>query len=411
MIGYKVLLASRPYKATYFAGLRALALLVMASLCWVASAQAVDERPNCRKTVRYEGPSRYARRITVPVAFTSAAHDIDASTARRLNTALTLAQEKTRASHMGASVFTERGLWHQNLAEQGEPVSRYYWASVGKALTAVVAMQLIEEGKLALDDTVTPWFPTVPNAKHITIDMLLTHTSGLFSANEDEALRQARRYVDPDEFVRIAVAHGPMFCPGQAWRYTNTGYVMLGRIIEAVDGRPYHDSVNSRIAAALKLSTLRALAPQELPDDVAALRPSDGSVAQVEPSWPYAAGSVVASPEDMARFWVALLSGKLLSAKHTTRLFEHPYPMFDNGTYYGRGAMVYEVPQPDGEPEIWLGHSGGTPGAKAVVAYSPGDAAVVAVALTGDGSAEATVNLLLKALRGDLPETPRIGRP
>jgi D-alanyl-D-alanine carboxypeptidase len=72
--------------------------------------------------------------------------------------------------------------------------------------------------------------------------------------------------------------------------------------------------------------------------------------------------------------------------------------MFDKGTFYGRGVMLYDVPGKDGGRMMWLGHSGGAPGYKAIVAYSAEANAYVAVALNNDASAEATANLLLKAL-------------
>jgi len=78
-------------------------------------------------------------------------------------------------------------------------------------------------------------------------------------------------------------------------------------------------------------------------------------------------------------------------------LLAEPYPMFEPGTFYGLGVMLYDV----GDAHInWVGHSGGAPGVKAVSIYAPGQNAFAAVALTGDGSAEATANALLKALRG-----------
>ena len=80
-------------------------------------------------------------------------------------------------------------------------------------------------------------------------------------------------------------------------------------------------------------------------------------------------------------------------------MFERLYPMFGQPQFYGRGVMLYEVPKPDGGAQVWLGHSGGCPGIKAVVAYAPEAGAFVAVALNNDGSAEATAHLLLKALK------------
>ena len=74
------------------------------------------------------------------------------------------------------------------------------------------------------------------------------------------------------------------------------------------------------------------------------------------------------------------------------------YPTVDKPPYFGLGVMVYEVPEPDGKVKIWIGHSGGAPGVKAVFAYAPSHNAFVAVAISGDGSAEATAYSLLNAI-------------
>jgi D-alanyl-D-alanine carboxypeptidase len=101
----------------------------------------------------------------------------------------------------------------------------------------------------------------------------------------------------------------------------------------------------------------------------------------------------------MAQVWAALLSGKLLKQETVQAMFGKLYPMFDAGSFYGLGVMAVEVPAPDGSKDLWLGHLGGTPGASAVVAYSIRDRTVVAAALTGDGSAAAVANLLLRQAR------------
>lgn len=107
---------------------------------------------------------------------------------------------------------------------------------------------------------------------------------------------------------------------------------------------------------------------------------------------------MAATAADMVEFWHALLGGKLLSPQTVRDQFQRLYPMFDKGTYYGRGVMLYDVPDKDGGHLTWLGHSGSAPGLKAVVAYSVEAKAFVSVALNNDGSAEATANLLLKAV-------------
>lgn len=108
---------------------------------------------------------------------------------------------------------------------------------------------------------------------------------------------------------------------------------------------------------------------------------------------------------DMARFWAALLSGRLLEPATTAQMFRTLYPMFDAGTFYGLGTMVFDI-EGAGHRNLWLGHAGGTPGGGALVLYSPEDQAVVAVALTGDGPAPAVANTLLKALREALAHGP-----
>ncbi|WP_407929072.1 serine hydrolase [Desulfomarina profundi] len=85
----------------------------------------------------------------------------------------------------------------------------------------------------------------------LTQSDLLLHTAGLFSANEDVEFRKSPRYITPGEAIHISISHGAMFCSGENWRYLNTGYTILGQIIEAVEGQPYHEMVNRRISKRL----------------------------------------------------------------------------------------------------------------------------------------------------------------
>ena len=353
----------------------------------------------CKKPLPYEGKPLYDKDVTLPAKDYVIGSAFDETTRLNLNQAMLEAMRLTKANVMSAAVATTKGSWQATRSADGSPQAvRLYWASVGKAFTATVIMQLVEEGKISLLDPVSNWVPEVPNASIITIDHLLQHTSGLFSANEDLVVREAPRYYSPDENIEISTNHGAMFCPGQWWRYSNTGYTLLGKLIEQVDGRPYHEAVNARISDSLMPTSLHALAPLEQPVDVAPLVPADGSDPNMSPDWGYAAGSVVGTAADMIRFWQALLTSKLLTEEDTIGLFERLYPMFDSYTFYGRGVMLYSLPDSDSGNKIWLGHSGGTPGGKAVVAYSLKKKAFVAVALTGDGSAPATAQFLLKQL-------------
>jgi D-alanyl-D-alanine carboxypeptidase len=99
----------------------------------------------------------------------------------------------------------------------------------------------------------------------------------------------------------------------------------------------------------------------------------------------------------MTLFLRDLLSGRIIGPKSVALMAETLSPMLDDGLFYGLGLMVYDVPGP-ARSTIWIGHSGGVPGRRAIVAFAPDRNAIVAVALTSEGSAEATANALFGAL-------------
>src|SRR5919197_4804980 len=121
-------------------------------------------------------------------------------------------------------------------------------ASLTKTYTATLVLQLVQEGKLRIGDNVEQWLPKlVPNGRHITVHMLLNHTSGL--ADFDSDPRYLKPYLSgnlgyywaPRQLVRIAVSHKPLFPPGKTTHeaYSNTDYVLLGLIVEKVTGRSF----------------------------------------------------------------------------------------------------------------------------------------------------------------------------
>ena len=334
----------------------------------------------------------------------SLAGNLDAEAIGRLDRAMRAALDKTGATAMSAAVGVPgSGLWSATRTRDGAASGlEFWWASVGKAFTAVAVLQAVESGELKLGDPLARWFPEFPNAKAITIDHLLTHTSGIYSFQSDPELRATPGWKSPELLIDVARRHGNAFCPGEHWSYSNTGYVLLARILERVAGRPFHEILTQRIVDALGLEHTRALVPRADRTGIAEAHPSKPEEAEAgfDFSTPYGAGIVVSRADDMVRFWQALLAGRLLQPETVRAQFERLWPMFGNGTFYGRGVMLYEVPQAEGAPTIWLGHGGGAPGIKAVVAWAPGARAFVAVVLDADGSAEATAHLLLEALRG-----------
>ena len=321
-----------------------------------------------------------------------------------LETSFEKAAGAMKASALTAALATaDGGIWTQTLTSSrgAPPPTSFFWASVGKACTATAILQLVEEGKLTLDAPLSRWAPEMPNAAWITVEDLLAHTSGLYSFQADAALRAEPGYKSPERLLAVAAAQSASFCPGAAWSYNNTGYVLLGRIIEALDGKPYHEALTKRIVERPDLRETTVLAPQQVPKGMAVPVVSgetDGATDDV--TTPYAAGTVAASAADVVRFWRAVMAGRLHGAEMTRRRFERLYPMAGVGPgYYGLGVMVSDLSAADpNATDTWLGHAGGLPGAKAMVAYSLEKQAFVAVALTGEGSPEATANLLLSGL-------------
>lgn len=367
---------------------------------------------SCKGVVPYQGPALHAPPPasafpdTTPHGLIAITPPIRTAVADSLAAALEWIRARTGAPGITAALqrpgvgqwSAQSGLASTNPAHALPPNALFSWASAGKLFTAVVVHQLVEEGRLAYDDRLARFFPDVVNAEWITIDMLLTHTHGLYSFQADSVFHFTPGYSPPETLLAVAARHGPVHCPGVAWSYSNTGYVLLARIIESIEGRPYHEVARRRIVERLKLRHTVVLAPREIPADYVPGH-RDGRIDRTfDPSMPYGAGAVVATALDMVHFWRAALDGTLLRPATMRAAYTRLYPMFgQSATTYGRGVMLYDVPTPDGV-RTWLGHSGGTEIARAIVVYDPETKAFVAVAITAAVPAEAAALRLLQAL-------------
>jgi D-alanyl-D-alanine carboxypeptidase len=206
---------------------------------------------------------------------------------------------------------------------------RFRVASVTKPVVATVVLQLVAEGKLSLDDSVERWLPgIVPNGAQITIRELLSHTSGLYNYTDDPAfgvalLSDPRRVWTPRELVAWATAHPSLFAPGTGWSYSNTNYVVLGLVVEAVTGTTLEQQLQARIFQPLALAATSFPLGTEIVGSHAhgyvgeATVPGLGNqlidiTDLLSPSHLGAAGALVSNGDDVTRFFSALLSGRLL---------------------------------------------------------------------------------------------------
>ena len=224
---------------------------------------------------------------------------------------------RTRSGVAGASQLQPRVAMRANV--------HFRIASVTKTFVSTVVLQLVGEGKLRLEDPVDRWLPgLVPNGSAITIRELLSHTSGLFNYTDDLSWQNAvianpGQEWSTRELLTIAFSHPPLFAPGANWSYSNTGYVLLGLVIEVVTGKPVADVLRERIFEPLALSATSfptGLVVEE-PFAHGYVQPPGAPLLDItqilSPSWSYAAGQIVSTAADVTRFFAALLGGKLLS--------------------------------------------------------------------------------------------------
>ena len=379
------------------------AVLLATSVSWgLAQAQ-----PACAPSPVYAGPPM--RSAPDAVWQKDFRRSIDGELPAGLQASLSDALDKMLQHVPAASVAVAipgegtwsatRGLARKEPAQPVAPEQPFQVASTAKTLTAAVVLQLVEERKLKLGDTIDRWFPDAPNAGLITIEQLLRHTSGLVSFNAVPTFGTA--YRTPAEIIALGTAQKPQFCPGTNWSYTNTGYAMLGVIIEKVEGAPLADVLAKRLIRPLSLThTVMRRPGVELPvvTGHAAGRPVD---APDQYATPYAAGALASTGGDLVRFWHALLAGQVLPEASVHRMFTGMPAMLGpyagSNSFYGMGVQLYDVP--DG-PGLMLGHSGGIEGFTSVVAYVPADDVYIAVSFNEKSvPAEAGLWALLRALR------------
>ncbi len=267
---------------------------------------------------------------------------------------------------------------------------RFRVGSVTKSFAAVVALQLVGERRLSLDDPLSRWYPEiVPNSDRITVRNLLQHTSGVFNYTDqlfelypsiEDILRIRYRTWTPREILALIAGRPALFEPGTQWSYSNTNYTLLGLIIRRVTRRDYASEVERRILGPLRLSAT------EVPGDNPFIRgphshgyeplvrggvvePVDVTV--FNPSVAGAAGEIVSTTTDLNRFYGALMRGRLL---RPAELAEMRTSFGD--AEYGLGLQSFQLPC----ARLW-GHTGGIFGYATIAAS------------TEDGSRQLTLSI------------------
>lgn len=197
--------------------------------------------------------------------------------------------------------------------------------SVGKQFTATAVMMLVQDGKVGLDDRISKYFPEAPPAwRDITVRHLLAHTSGIpdYGAEENTMAKGVidfRKDYTEDELVRTFAALPLDFPPGSKWRYSNTGYVLLGVLIHRVTGQFYGDVLQERIFKPLGMTATRIISEADIvPHRSGGYRLVGGALKNqnwVSPSLNTTAdGALYTNVLDMAKWDAALYTSRLLPA-------------------------------------------------------------------------------------------------
>lgn len=304
-----------------------------------------------------------------------------------------------------------------------------------KTWTGTVILQLVQEGKIALDDPVSKYRPDVPNGDNITIEQLLSMRSGLFNYSTTFALNDAidktpERVWEPDELLAIAYPMPPYFEPDQGYTYSNTNTVLLGLIAEQLDGKPLEDIFQERLFAPLGLTetllpartsnaipaphprgymytnnALTAVTSVLAPDLQFAARngtllPNDQT--DTNPSWGWAAGAGISTAGDLADFVEAMTTGRLLQPEMQAIRMQSPRPQsVDNpgGALYGLGIAQFGP---------MYGHTGELPGFNTFMGSDPVNEATLIVwtnlAPAADGRDPATT--IARSLLGHIYASP-----
>lgn len=284
-----------------------------------------------------------------------------------------------------------------NVPMQPEMVFRI--GSITKQFTAIAILQLMEQGKLSLQDEITKFIPDYPmNGHSITIEHLLTHTSGIKSYTDvPEFQKYMRTDMKPEEVIDLIKSNPMEFAPGTKWKYNNSGFFLLGYIIEKVSGQTYQEYLQENFFTPLGMTS------SCYGDDskIIKLRASGyqpGSEGPVNADYmsmylPYAAGSVMSTVDDLYK-WHRAVHSYMLVEKETLEMAHTPYRLSDGkSTGYGYGWFLSHL---QGSPTIE--HGGGINGYLTNSVYLPDEDVFVALFSNNNGKAPEFSSLKMAAL-------------
>jgi D-alanyl-D-alanine carboxypeptidase len=253
------------------------------------------------------------------------------------------------------------------------PANRFRIGSITKMYTATMILQLVEERKLTLTDTLDKFFPQVPNAKKITIAQILAHRSGIPNVRRDRTSQPNVNTtpITKDEKLALIVKAAPDFEPDTKHSYSNSGYFLLGLILERLTGEPYGEALEERISSKIGLKdTYVATGNIDVNKNEALTYINTGSDwkqgPETHPSILFGAGAIVSTPNDMAKFVQALFDAKLISQESLNQM-----KTIRDGDGLGMEPFTFAG-------KTFYGHTGGGDNYGSWLAYEPEEKLAVA---------------------------------
>ncbi|MFE2217030.1 serine hydrolase domain-containing protein [Streptomyces canus] len=320
-------------------------------------------------------------------------HELDSALTSRLDQAI----EKVRRQAGIPGVVA--GLWMPGkgsyvratgIADKasGEPMDTDVFVRIGsetKTFTVTALLELVDEGRLGLDDPISDYVRHVPNGSRITLRHLAEMRSGLFPYTDDadfqhDLLSDPTRAFTPQQVLAYGFKHENTFAPGAQFQYSNTNLTLLGLVIEKVSGHRLADFLEKRVLRPAHLSdTLlpnRSEFPQPHPRGYTSQTLS-GEVADStdwNPSWAWAAGGMISDLHDLHRWARILATGTLLRPQTQAQRLK-TLPTGHPGTSYGLGIF---------DSGGWIGHNGSIPGYQTVTVYLPSQRATLVLMINTD---------------------------
>ncbi len=306
----------------------------------------------------------------------------------------------------GGTIILEKGYGMANLEFEipNTPSTKFRLGSITKQFTSAAILQLQEQGKLSVNDLACKYIDGCPDAwKTVTIQHLLTHTSGIpsYTGMKDfPTPKFMRQPLTPVEVVMLTKDQPLDFAPGASYKYDNTGYVMLGVIIEKVSGEKYADYLKAHIFSKLDMQDSGYDVTREvLKNRASGYSPSPAGLKNAEyldMSLPHAAGSLYSTVDDLYRWDRSLYTTKILSEASKKAMWtpaQHDY---------GYGWMLAKM---QGHKQV--GHGGGINGFSTYIARFPeDDAAVIILSNSDSANTGGIAGALAGVLFGEKVELP-----